>query len=372
MNIAIIDIGTRATRLLIADTDEYDDNGFKFDYCYNWGSLTESGRGIYRGENNKSLYKIENLKSTIEYILELKNICKEKRVRDDNIFAVGTEVFRRVENWKDMVNIINNTCNLNLKVLDPKEEADCTFWAAVISCREFYNVNEPILVIEQGGGSMQLTIASISAIGKPNRYAQTSIPELGTLLLSERFLFHQDTPRKVGTVTRDVHNFAMEKIEHTLKSTFNLAKDITPTKGFALGSVITSFYKLSNKKIHGKEIALEQIEADPIDNSILKQYNNYQIGSLLKDAENAQISISYNELLKILEKGYGLPCYSSVMKFFNLKTVRICGTGLRYGIFFKIAHKEWKKITEYKGNEFKLYDSNYPQIASIKTNKRFE
>jgi exopolyphosphatase/pppGpp-phosphohydrolase len=350
MKLGVIDIGTRATRLLTGDTDDLNEYGFRFQDYFNRGTLTEAGRGIYKENGGNFLYKIEYLKNTVNYINYLLELCKDQNIKRDNIYAVGTEVFRRVLNWKEVVSIINGACGIDLKVLDPKEEAESTFWAAIISCREYYDTDEPILVVEQGGGSMQLTVASVNSVGEPTRYGQISIPELGTLLLGEKFLYHQSSSRRVGTVNRDVHQLARDKVNETLKSTFSLSKKHLPLKAFALGSAITNFYNGSNKSIHGKEIIIDQLIADPLENSVLENYKTYQVNSLLKDAENGQITESQKDIKKILEKSYGLPCYAAVMEHFNLKVLRICGTGLRYGIYFRILESGWEKISEYTDN----------------------
>lgn len=349
MKIAIIDIGTRATRLLIGDTDDLNEFGFRFADCRNYGKLTEAGKGIYI-ENNKTFCRIEYLKKTVEYLKFLINECRKRNVAPQNIYGVGTEIFRRVSNWTDMVGIIKNTCGVDLKVLDPKEEAECTFWAAIISRRNFFDIDEPILVLEQGGGSMQLTVASVNAYGKPQRYGQASIAELGTLLLREQFLFHRKTKKRVATINRDVHQFAKDKVDNILSSEFSLLDNQAPLKVFALGSVITNlFKKLSNPKIHGKIVNLILLQADPVENTILEKYKTYQISSLLKDSETGQLQESLKDIEIILERSYGLPCYAAVMKHFNLEKLRICGTGLRYGVYFRVAANEWSDIREYHG-----------------------
>ena len=350
MKIGIIDIGARATRLLIGDTDDLNEFGFRFSDCRNWGKLTEAGQGIYKENNNTCFYRIEYLEKTVEYLnFLINNKCRKHNVAIENIYAVGTEIFRRISNWKDVVSIIKNTCGVDLKVLDPKEEAECTFWAAIISCREFFDIDEPILVLEQGGGSMQLTVASVNAYGKPQRYGQASIAELGTLLLREQFLLHRTAKKRVSTVNRDVHQFAKDKVGNILSTEFSLLNNQVPLKVFALGSVITNLFKLSNPKIHGKTVNLTHLQTDPVENTILEKYKTYQVSSLLKDSENGQIQESLKDINIILERSYGLPCYAAVMEYFNLENLRICGTGLRYGVYFRVTANEWLDIREYQG-----------------------
>jgi len=358
MKIAVFDIGTRATRLIIGDTDDLNESGFRFADYFNKGALTEAGLGIYPIEDGREEFQIIHLQKTIAFIANHLKICQNKGVLQENIHAVGTEVFRRVYNWRDLVSTIESVTGLRVKVLDPNEEADTTFWAAMISCQEYYERSEPFLVIEQGGGSMQLTAASVNENGVPTRHGQTSIPELGTVLLRQRFVGYQDdlslrNRRRVETMNREVQEFASRLLQDHLTREFNLQPEQIPACAFALGSVITNFYKevdptaRSNKVQHGKGLPLARLLTEPAGNVLFQKYARREIGSLFKDAQDLQLD--ENEIKAMLEQLYGLPCYGKTLQYFNLDSLRICGTGLRYGVLFKAAYGQWNEVKEFQG-----------------------
>lgn len=363
MKIAIIDIGTRASRLIIGDTDDLDEYGFRFQDFYNDGGLSEAGRGIYEDEVDGTQYKMEYFEKTFHFIEKFLRICEKKNVLPENIYAVGTEVFRRVNNRNDILSLIQKAFGFPFKVLDPQDEAECTFWGAVITCRHFFKINEPILVFEQGGGSVQLTAGLINPLGRIEKFAQTSIPNLGTLFLRENFMKEQEGYRYVKTVSKDVYDYAQLELENTLSKEFNLLPEQMPSKVFALGSVITNLFNLGGRKIHGKNVPLSRLSGDLIKGTILERYENYAVKSLIKDAKNGQFEEDKSSIERKLERMYGLSCYAAVLEYFNLDRLQICGAGLRYGVFFKVANNEWHNIKEFKGKLKK--GSSYSHIENL-------
>jgi len=275
---------------------------------------------------------------------------------------VGTEVFRRVENWQDMVATIETACGLRVKVLDPIEEADTTFWAAMISGSPFFEREEPFLVIEQGGGSVQLTVGQVDSHGGPEVFGQTSIPALGTVLLRQRFLANQTdmslrNRRHVDTVSREVHEYANQQLQNELAQKFDLPDDKVPGRAFALGSVITNYYRTdvnstvrSNADQHGKEVLLSWLYDPNIGGGLATKYAGRTIAKLFQEA-GYHIQESEDEIKSALEQLAGIPCYAAALEHFGLDQLRICGTGLRYGVLFKAAFGLWDEVREYKGYE---------------------
>jgi len=352
MKIGVIDIGTRAVRLLIANTDDLLEHGFRFSDCKNRGDLTEAARGIVTNEDGNSIYQFQSLEKTARYITHLIEICNKEGIAKNNIYIVGTELFRRVSNWMELVDLLETVCGLRVMVLDPIEEAQCTFWAASVSCMEYYRYGDPILVVEQGGGSVQLTVASHNENGELNHYGQCSIPELGTVLLRRRFFETSNEGkgvRRVGTVYREVMEFANGQVERALSKNFDQNRQSLPKNAFALGSVITNFYKGPNRQVHGRVVNNQQLEIQLGDDRLLEKYARYAVNSLIKDAQEGGIPESLKDVERLLEKLYGLPCYAAVLSYFGLDQLRICGTGLRYGVYFRLAYGQWRNIRQYVG-----------------------
>ena len=363
MKVGVIDIGTRATRLLIGDTDALRANGFRFSDHRNWGELTDGGLGITTRDDGTRYLRVKDLEKTILAARRYLGECAKRGVSPENIHIVGTELFRRVDNWREIVSVLRGTLQQErIIVLDPLEEAECTFWAAVTSCAAFYKPNEPFIIVEQGGGSIQINLATVDEERRPTRHKQASIPRLGTILLRQEFLGHEAGERLVGTVHRQVGEYALAVVEEELKAipTEGLPR---PVQMFALGAVITDFAEkkmkengkhFSSKDIHGKELNRELLEVYPkiiYDELLGQRYANVRVSSLLKDAQNGTFKLSLGEFERVLQFLYGLPCYVSVMRLFGIDGLRICGTGMRYGVFFRIAHDQWHNIREHGGAE---------------------
>ncbi len=354
MKIGVMDIGTRATRLLLGDTDSLHENGFQFTDYHNDGTLTEAGRGIVPVDDGEFEMRIERLESTVRFMQRLVDKCDRYGVEQENRIAVGTEVFRRVRNWESVIDVIEHTTGVRIQVLDPFEEAETTFWACTQSCLQYITPEQPYMVIEQGGGSTQVTIAQVDEDGAPTKHAQISIPELGTVLLRERFLEHSAVgpgggARYVRTVRDEIEGLAREKIDLAVEEHLSPSASARPKRAFALGSVITNFHRGSNRQVHCKPVRRDELTNDPVSMRLLDAYSRYTVKALLTDAENGQIPEDRKEIERKLERLYGAPCYAALLDAFDLGSLRICGTGLRYGVLFRKAYKQWRNIRLFQG-----------------------
>lgn len=353
MNIGVIDIGTRATRLLITNLDVVRQERFSFDHYRNFGELTEAGVGITPiAGTDRSEYRYTEFISTFRAIDKFRTECDRRGVEPENIYVVGTEVFRRVENRADLIDMIKQATGLGIKVLHPEEEAETTFWAAQVSCMSYYKAGQSFLVLEQGGGSLQIALASLQLDGTITKRGRISIPELGTVLLRRRFtdqLEGEASRRRVGSLHREVREFATGRICEALVQLGQPSADLPVAAAFGLGKAATDHYRGSNRKVHGKVISLAQMSAEAIGGNVVRDYSNYELRSLRKDIEDGHLPIGIEQLDRLLERLYGLPCYAAVLEDFGLRELQVCGTGLRYGVAFRVAAGQWKGVREYTG-----------------------
>jgi hypothetical protein len=131
---------------------------------------------------------------------------------------------------------------------------------------------------------------------------------------------------------------------------FNLSENEKPLKAFGLGTVITKVGKKgSNKQVHGKIVTIDDLDNQASESKVLKLYKGKAVNSLLKDARNgAFFDLSVENISEQLELNYGLQCYKAVLEHFAVPYLRVCGTGLRYGVFFRIAYDEWNNVKSYE------------------------
>ena len=350
MKIGVFDFGTRASRLLIGDVEKFKENGFNFDFFRNFGQLTELGNGLVEQEEGGYICKIKNLDKTIRFIEHHLKIAEEAGVKKENIITVGTEVFRKPSNWQQVIDTVKNATGVKIQILSPIEEARTSFYAVALSFAEENIGMGPFLVVEQGGGSIQITIAETNFDGTITTLGQTSISELGTLLLRKRFIDFSNERCLFRTVQSDVYNFAHQTIEKIMIDKFPHLKDKLPKRAYGLGRGITEMKKgYTNRKVHGIAVTTNRLLA-PIKNKFMENYQNYTVKSLIKDAKDFAIpGESIKSVQSKLEEFYSRPCYGAVLNYFGLEDIKICGTGLRYGVFFRKAHDEWHDIEEFKG-----------------------
>ena len=349
MKLAIFDIGTRASRIMTGDVEKFKENGFDFKYFRTYAELTELGNGLRETSDGKYEFQMQHLEKTVDFITKHLHILKKKKIEEDSIIAVGTEVFRKPSNWQQLIDMIEQFTGLKINILSPLEEAKTSFYAVAISFAEENIGSGPFVVIEQGGGSIQITVAEAHYDGSITTIGQTSIPELGTLLLRKKFIDFSNENQRVKTVQNDVFDFATRTITTVMDQEFPRIKRGGIFQAYGLGRGITKMRSGSNQKVHGIPIYMDTL-TNPIENKFLQSYKNYAIKSLVKDAENFHLpGENLESVYKKLEQFYSQPCYAAVLQYLGLTNIKICGTGLRYGVFFRKAHDEWHDIEEFKG-----------------------
>ena len=346
--VAVIDLGTKATRLIIGDIQTLQmTNAFSFDDYKNCGQITNAGRGLYTEEDGQVNFRMSALQHTINVLRDFKMTCREKGVLLKNIIAVGTEVFRKPTNRHELAKAIRSIIPSFL-VLDPSEEARTTFWAAMVSCKRYYEFGEPFILIEQGGGSTQITIAEMTSAHVPEVILQESIPDLGTVLLHKKFMENERDSRMIGSIKNEAYDYAKQKL-HDAFGRYNAKNFRNPRKAIGVGTVITNFYVGKNKDVHGKTVYRDQFDQvipflEPFMRgrwTVAETINNIRKG-LTPTADATMENFE-----KKIEMLYGLQCYAATIDYFKIPEVRICGAGLRYGVLFRVAYKDWTNINDF-------------------------
>src|SRR4051794_33597020 len=143
--VAVIDIGSNSTRLLIADVAE--------------GRVTEVERQsrvtrLGRGVDLSGQLSAEAIEAACAAIADYIAICREERV--ENIEAIATSAVRDASNGSAFVAELRERFALSARVLDGEEEARLTYLGATSESVP----SEPTLVVDIGGGSTELVVGS--------------------------------------------------------------------------------------------------------------------------------------------------------------------------------------------------------------------
>jgi exopolyphosphatase/guanosine-5'-triphosphate,3'-diphosphate pyrophosphatase len=187
VRVAVVDIGTNSTRLLIADVD---DSSGAVDVLVRHSNVTRLGHGV-DATGALSDDAAERVFATLErYHAEI-----EQHHCQANL-AVLTSAVRDASNGPEFAQRVRNDYSLDARVLKGEEEAQLTFLGAMSGRPP---ATQPTVVIDIGGGSTEFIVGLDRQAG-----FHVSTP-VGVVRMSERHI-HSDppTPEQLQELALDV------------------------------------------------------------------------------------------------------------------------------------------------------------------------
>lgn len=173
--VASIDIGTNTILLLIAEAE-----GEKITPLFEKETVVGLGKGVQKN----GILMTEAMHRGLQTLSQYSERCREMNVQ--KIFAVGTSALREAKNSAEFLRLVKEKLNLPIQVISGEEEARLSFLAVAKDLRV---VDEPILVVDVGGGSTEFILGRGNQIGH-----WISLP-LGSVRFTEQFL-HSDPVRE--------------------------------------------------------------------------------------------------------------------------------------------------------------------------------
>jgi exopolyphosphatase/guanosine-5'-triphosphate,3'-diphosphate pyrophosphatase len=167
--LASIDMGTNTFRLLVA---EIENHSFFKEIC-SINRITRLGEGFLQGKRLKAA-AIERAVSALSHF---RNVLEEHAV--DDLIVVGTSAIREAGNQKEFLEEVERRTGFDVEVISGEQEALCTFLGVNFIIK---NQNDPMLVIDIGGGSTEF----IGAEGEAPTFLMSA--ELGVIHLTEKYL----------------------------------------------------------------------------------------------------------------------------------------------------------------------------------------
>jgi len=337
MRIGIFDIGTKAVRLLIGNPSDTETlyNEFSFSGYKNFGELTFLGNAMV--EDN---LRVKDIQKTVSTIRIFSKKAKEE-FGVNKFIAVGTAVFRNAKNVSTIIDIIKQHTGIEIRVLSPEEEAQYSMIAAIVSSQNYLEENDTVLLIDQGGGSTEISFATYKSINNIKFESSQSF-NLGTVELLNRIFSHDVT-------FENVYKQLLNDAEKEIKShkSFNSSGLM---KAFGLGNGITNMTgKRGNKKQHGIELSSKKIGY--IADKTIAEYSavftweispsqndpNYPEGKKkhISDIKDMYYNRGGKKTLEFpLSILLGRAAYKPILDQYKIDRIRICGAGLRYGVYF--------------------------------------
>jgi len=195
VRVAVADIGSNSTRLLIADVED----GRVLDEIDRRSNVTRLGAGV---DSNGALSEegMERVYETLaEYAESIESHSADKRI------AVLTSAVRDASNGSEFADTVKERYGLEPHVLTGDDEARLTFLGAT-SERDAED-HTPTLVVDIGGGSTELVIGT----GRSADFHVST--QAGVVRQTERHL-HHDPPREqeLGDLRGEVRAIFLEAV----------------------------------------------------------------------------------------------------------------------------------------------------------------
>jgi len=233
MRVAVIDVGTFSTRLVIA---EVEGNGIKI--LYEEGCITALGREVKK----TGYLKEEAIKETVEVIKRYKKLCEDYGV--EKCLVLGTEALRIAKNREIFIKLVTDL-GLEIKVIPPEEEGLYAYIGAYFAVKP----KGKTCVVDQGGGSTEFIF------GEGVKVENVISLPFGIVTLTEQFIKH-DPPKEeeikklVGFIDREI-----ARVVRPVDTLVGLGGTIT-----TLAALEYNVYPYNPEEINGKVLKKNRIK----------------------------------------------------------------------------------------------------------------
>jgi exopolyphosphatase / guanosine-5'-triphosphate,3'-diphosphate pyrophosphatase len=239
VRVGVIDCGTNAIRLLIADVD---DAGVK--------DRVRTMRTVRLGEGVDSTgeFSAAALERTFQACREYAELIADARV--ERVRFVATSASRDVTNRRVFIEGVHDILNVTPEVISGQEEATLSFTGALMGLPE---IHRPVLVVDIGGGSTEFVFGDAA----PQAIASV---DMGCVRMTERHI-RSDPPTQaqMDQIRTDVHRLITQAGQtvplHNARTLVGLAGSVTTVAAMAMD--LSSY---DAELIHGSVIARPDVE----------------------------------------------------------------------------------------------------------------
>lgn len=297
---ASIDIGTNTVLLLIGE----EKNGVLIVLREEY-RMPRLGKGV---DHNKKLHQ-DSVQRVLCVLKEYKIIIDSEYPTCEEVIITATSAVRDAHNRQEFLQAVKDKIGLEVRLLSGDEEAQFTYFGALVNSDN--KANHSFIVLDIGGGSTEI------AVGTGKKLSAYSSIDMGSVRFTERF-FNNNPPKKEEIVA------CRNEIGRLLEINKLMVSEMVQAVGVA-GTVTTfaiidaQITKLSDySKIHGMLIDTTAISS-AIDR--FSGFTHQQLFELSADGMNGREDIFYAGLL-ILE---------GFLKFYNLSNIMVSTGGIRHG-----------------------------------------
>jgi exopolyphosphatase / guanosine-5'-triphosphate,3'-diphosphate pyrophosphatase len=239
VRVAVVDIGTNSTRLLVADVA-----GGRLEEVTRRSTVTRLGRGVDTSKQ-LSVEAIEDVCFVVANYISLYEDLGAERVS-----AIATSAVRDSANAQMFLAELRERFALDARILNGAEEAGLTYAGASADRPP----GERTLVIDIGGGSTELIVGDGPEVGF---YASL---QAGTVRHTERYLKSDPaSPTQLEDLAADVRGRIGEALEGAALAQANdgIAVAGTPT---SLAAIEQDLEPYDPERVHGYRLTLDSIQ----------------------------------------------------------------------------------------------------------------
>ena len=239
VRVAVIDIGTNSTRLLISDVE-----GGNAEQVERRTTVTNMGRGV----DHSNLICADAVEDVCRVIADY--MARYEEMGADRVMAIATSAVRDAVNGEAFIAELRERFDLDARLLTGEEEAHLTYLGATAHRVE----GEPTLVFDIGGGSTELIVGSGMNVG-----FHTSL-QAGTIRQSERHLTSDPPdPHELEDLASDVRNLIDRAVaeQPAAAATRAIAVAGTPT---SLAAVDQALEPYDPGRVHGYRLGMRKIQ----------------------------------------------------------------------------------------------------------------
>ena len=239
MRVAVVDIGTNSTRLLIADVE-----GTGVYEVERRTTVTNMGRGV----DHTGTICSDAVDDVCGVIADYKSRYEEMGA--ERVMAIATSAVRDAINGEAFIAELRERFDLDAQMLTGEEEAQLTYRGATAH----RPTADPTLVFDIGGGSTELIVGTGREVG-----FHTSL-QAGTIRQSERHLTSDPPdPHELEDLATDIRNL----IEQAVAA----QPDGAPTRAIAVAGTPTSLAAIDQGlepydpgRVHGYHLGMQRIQ----------------------------------------------------------------------------------------------------------------
>jgi exopolyphosphatase/guanosine-5'-triphosphate,3'-diphosphate pyrophosphatase len=298
MRIAAIDLGSNSFHMLVADLDQ--PNSFS--------TILRERMAIQIGKDALASGKLnaDTMERGLRCLKEFRQIAFARGV--ERIVAVATSAIREAQDGDVFIHRVRTETGIVVRTISGREEA------RLIHLAVKQNValgDKKALLIDIGGGSVELTVADSSKI-----YYTTSL-KLGFLRVKKMLVSHDPMSKREEGLVADF-------LKNALARSLAAVKRYEPELVIATSGTATSLLRIIQQQA-GDGWASAVIDADQV-HSILEDTAHL---NSLERARKLNLDVNRSECYPL-----ALMCLQSVLLGVDAWEFQVCPTGLREGVVY--------------------------------------